>query len=427
MIKAFSTYFFGSLLSTLAPFLLLPILTNRLSTADYGVIGTCFAFIRILDIFIGMSGTGAVLRAYLDKDDKGFNFKSYLFNAIITNLALCLVTLLPLYLAYYLNFIELPFGALLLMPLIVIFSTLKAYKHKLWNFQNQPFKHSSFLVAFSFLSLILTAVFVYSYLPDWRSRVYALVFTEAIFCIISLYWLFKEDGVILRCNKVYLFDLLKFGVPLIPHSLGLTLLAISDKLMLNSLSGLADVGILAVAAAIASLIMLLTTPLDNIYKPLIFKLLKNPTESGKELYVLGFMVYLFILVCAGIVLYFLTPWAVNLFIGEKFHSAADYVGILILGQIAHSMYRYVVIAIFFSKKTHYVSISTLASGIIGVFFQYFLISFYGIYGAAIGASIAYGLSFLFVWHFSNNLYPMPWKKTHKLILTPSKLLIYLKK
>ena len=217
MIKAFSTYFFGSLLSSVAPFLLLPILTNTLSTADYGVIGTCFAFLRILDIFIGLSGTGAVMRAYLDKDDLGFNFQSYLFNAIITNLVLCSVTLLPLYIVYYLNFIELPLGAVLLMPLIVILSTLKAYKHKLWNIQEESFKYSIFLVAFSLLSLILTVVFVYSYLPDWRSRIYALVFAEAIFCIISLYWLFKEDGVILRWNRAYIVDLLKFGVPLIPH------------------------------------------------------------------------------------------------------------------------------------------------------------------------------------------------------------------
>ena len=197
--------------------------------------------------------------------------------------------------------------------------------------------------------------------------------------------------------------------------------------MLNSLSGLSDVGILAVASAIASLIMLLTIPLDNIYKPLIFKLLKHPTDSGREFYVAGFIIYLFILICAGLVLYLLTPLAVNLFIGEKFHSASDYVGILILGQIAHAMYRYVVIAIFFSKKTHYVSISTLTSGLIGVICQYFLISFYGIYGAAIGVSVAYGLSFFIAWYFSNKLYPMPWEKTHRLILNPSFLWARIKK
>jgi O-antigen/teichoic acid export membrane protein len=413
MIKDFSIYFSGRFLTYLAPLILLPVLTNILTVGDYGVIATFLAFHRVLDIFVSFSGTGAVGRAFIDRSDDGFNFQIYLFNAGLTNLLLFSLILVPFYLIYSMNLIDLPFSVVLLLPFVVIFSTLKAYKHKLWNLQEEALKYSLFLAFFAITSLLISLLLVFSVLPDWRGRIYALVFTELIFCSLSLYWLFKEDGVLFKWNKSYVQDVFKYGLPLVPHAIGLTLLGVTDKLMLNSISGISDVGIFAVSGAIASLIMLVALPLDNIYNPIIFKFLKNPSKNGRDRYVLGFFLYFLILVVAGSVLYFITPWIVNTFIGSQFHAARNYVGILIVGQLAHAMYRYVVVAIFYSKKTKYVSISTLSSGLIGIVSQYFLIKLYGITGAAIGTSLVYCLSFIIAWYFSNNLYPMPWHRLPK--------------
>ena len=88
IIKTTGIYFFGNASIYSAPLLLLPILTSILTTSDYGVIGTFTAIYQVLNIFIAIGGTGAVIRAYMDKDN--INFSRYLYNAMLLNFVLFL-------------------------------------------------------------------------------------------------------------------------------------------------------------------------------------------------------------------------------------------------------------------------------------------------------------------------------------------------
>ena len=419
--KEIGVYFVGKVMSYASPILLLPILTFVLSTEDYGVVGTYSSVYLVLNTFISLSGTGAVVRAYMDKDDPGFDFSTYLFNAMLVNAVLFLLALAPLYFFSAFGYINLPSVAIMLLPLVVILAAYRAYKHKLWNIQKRAVNYSVFDVSFTFTALILSVIFVYSVLPDWRGRIYAIVVAEAIFCVVSLYYLFKEDGVIFKINTKYMKSVFMYGLPLVPHSMGLTLLASSDKLLLNSLADLSSVGIYAVAASIASLVLVVSIPIDQALKPYVFKILKQGEEIGYKQYIVGFWGYFLISTFAALMIYLISPYVIPLFIGEPFHSAGEYVGILLFGQVAHAMYRYVIKLVFFSRKTHLVSISTIISGVVGFACQVLLIEQYGITGAAIGTSIAYVLSFLISWYFSNRVYPMSWRKSPQYIMNAKAL------
>jgi len=409
IIKSAGTYFFGNAFIYAVPLLLLPILTNVLSPSDYGVVGTFNAIYQVVNIFVSMGAIGAVIRAYMDKDS--INFSSYVFNAMLLNLVLFVTILIPIYFVYSLGILNLPKIAIYLLPLVVMLATLKAYKHKLWNIQMEAMKYSLFNAFFTLFSLLFSVLFVLTVFPDWRGRIYGIVIAETIFCIISLYYLNREEGLSFKINKNYIYNVFKYGAPLIPHSLGLMLISVSDKLLLNSFSGLSSVGIYTVAVAISSALMIIVIPIDSTINPYIFNIYKEKTRSGEKKYIVGFVLYFIIVSLAALVLYLIAPKLIQIFIGKEFNSAGNYIGILLIGQVAYAMYRYVARIIFFSKDTYLVSIATLSSGIIGFLCQYILIKRFGIIGAALGTTIAFILSFLLAWYFSNKVYPMQWRKT----------------
>jgi O-antigen/teichoic acid export membrane protein len=411
MLTNFPIYFVGRVLVVGIPMLLIPILTHAISPEDYGLIGIFIAIYQILNIFIGLGGVGAVVRAYMDRNDNTFCFKEYLFNAILVNIFLFLLALTPFYIFYTFNIVSLPNSIMFLLPFIVIVSGFKKYKHKLWNIQGSAQKFTVFEVAFIILSFGLSVILVLTIFPDWRGRIYSIAFAEVVFCTISLFYLFKEDGVVYKFNKGYCIDVLKFGIPLLPHSMALTLIASSDKLLLGSLLGMHEVGIFTVAFGISSILMVTTMAIDQTIQPIMYNFLKNQTKVGKRMYVAGFYLYFLVLILSGLMLYLLTPLAVDMFIGSEFQSASDYVGVLIIGQVGYSMYRYTVKSVFFSKKTHLVSTATISSAAIGLILQYTLIVKYGIMGAAIGTACMHVLSFVFILYFSNKLYPMPWSSS----------------
>lgn len=422
MLKKLFIYGTGNVLTYAIPIVLIPILTRTLTPYDYGIISIFTAVYKVMNIFIGLSGSGAVVRAYMDKDDIGFDFSAYLSNALVVNSILFSFALFPFFVMYKLQYIKLPAVAIYILPLIVVISNIKGYKHKLWNIQEKAVPYALFLLLFTLSSLGLAVLFVLTILPDWRARVYSIGIAESIFCIISIYYLIKEDGLKFELRKDYILDVIKYGVPIIPHSIGLTLLSTSDKLLISNLSGLSDVGVYSIATAIATLVMLVAMPIDQAFTPRILHILKRPTLLGRQRYVLGFLIYTLALSLSGFVLYLISPIAIHIFVGEQFQGAAKFVGILIIGQVAHGMYRYVAKPVFFSKKTYLISLSTISSGTVAVATQYILIKSYGVIGAAVGTSLSYVLSFLFISFFSQRLYPMPWRTLPSLVFNYKRLL-----
>lgn len=410
IISSIGVYSIARISTYAAPIILLPILTHMLTADDYGVIGIFTSFYQAINIFIALSGTGAVVRAYMDKDDIGFDFSTYVFNALLINTILFILALIPLYFIFVNKLISLPLELFILAPIVVILSNFKAYKHKLWNIQNKARSFSIFQVSFTFFSLLVSILLLYFVFQDWRSRVYAIVSAEMVFCIVSLYYLAKEDKVKFTLSKLYILDVLKYGLPLLPHAIGITLLATSDKLILGAESGMSSVGIFSVAASISTLVLLASMPMESALNPYIYKIFKTSTDLGKKRYVAGFVVYFFITSLFAMALYITLPILIKIFIGKEFHSAINYVGVLLIGQVAHAMYRYIVKPIFFAKKTYLVSLSTMIAGVFGVSAQLLLVEEYGIMGVAVGTSMSYIISLILVLYFSNKIYKMPWSK-----------------
>ena len=61
-------YLLGSVLNSILPLLVLPVLTRYLTPADFGFVATATVLTQILSVFIGLNAYGLVARSHFDDD-----------------------------------------------------------------------------------------------------------------------------------------------------------------------------------------------------------------------------------------------------------------------------------------------------------------------------------------------------------------------
>ena len=63
---------------------------------------------------------------------------------------------------------------------------------------------------------------------------------------------------------------------------------------------------------------------------------------------------------------------------------------------------------FYAKKTGYLSIISIVTGVLNVFLLIYFVRIAGVIGAAYAYSCSMALRFLAVWWLANRCHPMPW-------------------
>ena len=201
-----------------------------------------------------MATPAAVGRAYYDRDKEGFDFQCYVFNALIVNVVLLFAVLLVL--AVFKNFIPGIEGIgifwLFLIPVIVWAAATSNIKVKLWIYQQHPRNNGIFRILQALTEFGLSIVLISVFLRSWKGRMIGAGVTEIAFCFIAVYILYRYDKLKPALNIEYIKDILKFGLPLLPHSFGWMLIWTADKYLLNSMVGVSALGIYGVAYALAA-------------------------------------------------------------------------------------------------------------------------------------------------------------------------------
>lgn len=409
-LRSFRIYTSANILERAIPFFLMPVLTRLLSPFDYGIIATFNAVRTNVEPAISMATAGAAGRAYYDRDKEGFNFHQYLFNALIVNFALMFAVLFGVVILK--DFIpgmrEIGIFWLLLAPIFVWATATSNIKVKLWIYQRNPRPYGIYRVMKTLIEVALSILLVCVLSRSWKGRITGVGLTEILFCFIAMYMLYRHDKPYPSLNKGYINDILKFGLPLLPHSFGWMLIGTADKFFLNSIVGVSVTGIYGVAFTIAAIIPLLSSPVDMSIEPIIYEKLSNLDDQSARKLVIASYVYFSGLIIAAIVLWQVSPLILKILVDKKFWGASEYILWLALGHSAYGMYRLFSKYIAYAKKTHLMAYNTLISGVVAVIASYSLIKVNGAVGAAQATCIAYITSFLLTWWMANRLYPMPW-------------------
>lgn len=406
LFKASGVYGVTSILNSAIPFFLMPVLTRYLTPEDYGIVSVFTTLASILGVFIGLSIHGAINRVYFEKE---INFKEYISNCLL----ILLISFVSVFLAvltfsnYISKFSGVPVNWVIFAVIFTLFQFLILLNLVIYQAKMQAKYYAIFQLGQTIMNFVLSIIFVVVFGMNWQGRLIANSIAVMFFGFISFYTITK-NYLDLRLNKKYLIHALKFGVPLIPHTLGGLFMTTSSMFIITNILGLTETGIYVVGLQIGSIISILADAFNRAYAPWLFSKLNLNDESVKIKIVKFTYFYFFCIIFISLILGVSAPLIVDVLLGKSFQASSEVIIWIALGSAFKGMYYMVAGYIFYVYKTYFLIWITFFNGIINIPLTIFLTKINGVIGASQAYCMILLLMFIMTWMLSSKVYKMPW-------------------
>lgn len=263
-----------------------------------------------------------------------------------------------------------------------------------------------------FLHLILIVLFVILLNLGGHGKIYSEAGTAILMAIVHMVFMIKKGYVHLKIDNRTINRLLKFGIPLLPHSLSFWLKGGMDKIFITTFCGLSVNGIYSMALTITSLYTIVTNAFFNSYTPYLLKKLATITESNEKEVKLKIVKLSYLLIGCFFLLAVLSifvGWIILEFIvNEKYKESFYLLPGLILGLYIYAIYSFSIQFVYKMKKTFALGCITFAGSVIQMGLSYLFIKHFGVMGAVFSSIIGTLIISISVFILSYKVYPMPW-------------------
>ena len=218
----------------------------------------------------------------------------------------------------------------------------------------------------------------------------------------------SEYGLLKRPSMKMIRDALRFGVPLVPHILATILRNSFDRIFIAAAIGTVAAGKYFIAYQVATVLTLVCSAVNQAWSPWLFqKLSTEKPEDRAEIMRVTYIVLAFFGV-ATVLLMIFGPYLVSVLAGGRFGNAGDLIVILAPASGLNGAYYLFTNHIFFSQRTEWLAMITVATAAIQTALTVVLVRAFGAQGAAY-ASLCGGLIyFIATWIAAERLVPMGW-------------------
>lgn len=410
LLKNSFIYVLGDVLNKAIPFFMLPVFTRYLTPEDYGIIATFTVFVSILAVFTGLSIHGIISVNFFKM--KKEELKIFIGNCLIvlnisTIVVMCVVLLFH---SAITSKTSLSLDWIIVAVIMAFAQFLTTINLLLWINEEKPKPYTLYQLSQTFIVAMLSITLVVGFGMNWEGHLIAMALGTILFSIISIIFIFKRKYLIIKPSSKHIKDALKFGVPLIPHSIANFVKTGSDRLIVMSVLGTSATGIYSVGFQIGMIMSVLVTSFHKVWNPYLFNILSsNPSFIQKRkiviftyLYFIG--VFIFALILEQVISYILP-----LLLGEKFIESSSLVLYFFIAFSFDGMYYMVVSYIFYEKKTHILAYISIASAFLHVVLIYLFLKKYGMVGIAQASVVSYFITFITTWILASRIYKMPWR------------------
>lgn len=403
LLKNISGVTLANILNAGIPFLLMPILTNYLTTIEYGRLDIFTTTMSFLIPLVGLNFYSGIAVFYHDKKiDNAKYIGTSLSITLLMGIGLLLMVgvmylLSPhLFFKYYLLFIV----------LFALFKVLGETVSTYWLLSESILFFGVFKVSRTLLELLLSILFVVVFLWGLNGRILAIGIVGLVGGLLSILVFLKKYQIKFLIDKEMLKIGLAYSIPLIFHSIGGYILNISDRYFIDGMVSTSELGIYSVAYQVGMSFYVLQISFNQAWTPYFMRRINSQNFNKFSM-----VKYTYLYAVSSVMIFFLLWLLVPVFyyfIGNKFQSGQSIVVWVLLGFLFNGFYYMVVNYLFYLRKTKVIATTTIIVGIINLVLNYFLIPIYGIKGAAISTTISFFISFMFFGWMSNKYYPMPW-------------------
>ena len=249
---------------------------------------------------------------------------------------------------------------------------------------------------------------------------------SAVIALMNIHHILKQIGKYVTEKIIFSFsimkNILKFGLPMVPGTIALMILRVSDRYMLTYLSAnsLYDVGIYAIGYRIGMIMTFLTSIVSMVYLPYAMKIADKP--EAKESYRNIFYYYAIFGGILGFFIIFFSSEIFQIFINKSYFEAVKIVFFGVISNYLHGLFNIVNINFYVKKRSGNIALAVFLGAILNVVLNFILIPIYGIYGAGAASILAFFFIFIFNFFMAEKIYNVGYKIVY-VILSLAILLI----
>ncbi len=399
-------YLVANVIAKFIPLLLMPIITKFLAPEEYGK-WSIFSTILLFSIpFIGLLLKNQITRKYykLSKEKLG----ELIYNILIINVFLTVLAFLVIYILTFSdkNFITTHY--LYVIPFMALFITTKEYFLTILRYEKRPALYGFFEITSSVVSYAIAILLIIQYNHKWEGLLIGSVFASMLMACFAFLYLLKKKYINFSFNASYIMSSLKIGLSLLPHAIGGSAIAISDRLILKKMLDVEIVGIYTIGYALGMTAQIVVDAFNKTWGPWIYEQLAQITDKKKKQIVKFTYIYYILLpflwigVCATGYIYM--KW----FINPKYHAALPVIYWSAGAAIIRGFYVAVFPYMTHLGKTIIYPVTTLFAALFNIVLTIYLVKINGMVGAAQATAAAFFLMFVSVFTYSQKNYPMPW-------------------
>jgi len=391
----------------------LPLYTNLLSTAEYGIVALVFTFLAFVNILFLYGLDSAFLRFYAleqGPDEKKRVLSTAVFMTAFTSVTFFFVLFLSSEPLSRLILGRPGAGVLLKMAGgILFFDTLSTFPYLLLRMEERSGK----FIAYRFCNVLLTLglnILLVVHLRKgvagvFLSNLIASAFTLAI--LLPVIWSRVVPALSTRLVK----ELLRFGLPFIPAGLASMTMELIDRYMLKEMKGLEVVGIYNAGYKLGLFMLLVVMAFKFAWQPFFLSLGRDESRAKKSF---SAVLTYFLLVTSFLLLvvsFFVDDlvrlglFGVTIF-GPAFWSGTQVVPVILLAYIMMGVYLIFLPGIYLRKKTKFVPLFTGAGAVINILGNWLLIPRWGMMGAAWATFLGYLVITLVLYGAVQRFYPV---------------------
>lgn len=402
-----AVYGLGAISAKVLGFLMLPVYTRYLNPSDYGVLEILDLSMSLIGMFLNMGMTAAILRYYNDaagvQEKRNVISTAFQFVAASGLLVLCLV--LPF--VHQISALVLGANVASKYFLLSFLSFILGYIANVPRTYLRAIEASGRFVLLDtaglFVALILNIVFI----VGLKAGLVGILMSALV---VNVAWLPASVWVVRRVGMVFNWPVLRsmaiFGFPLIFSNLALFGLNFSDRFFLQRFRSLDVVGVYAIGYKFAYMLnYLVVQPFNVMWQSRMYVIHANPDHP--KIFDQMFVLYSILLIYAGLALSLGSSEIVELMVGPKFSASQTVIPIVTLAYIFCGISCYAQLGMMITKKTSAIGKISVIAACLNLGLNYFLISRYGMEGAAWATMLSFLAIAVGSYWFSQRLLPLP--------------------
>jgi O-antigen/teichoic acid export membrane protein len=388
-------YLVGQFLQKAVSFLLLPVWTIYLTPSDYGIMGTLAAYSGVLSMLLLFGVNDAVMRHYFDfKQDPGtqrrYITSNFFFMAAVPGVILTILILFGRPLWEHITSDKIPFRPLVVLMLITVYcGLLYRLPYTLYQAQQKVKK----CVTLDLVGFVLSVGISLILVVGLRKGVYGMILGGCIAQILTaliISGFLIREWFVPRVEWGHISRSLSYGLPFVPHLLAGWVLAFVDRVMLERMVPLDDVGRYTLAINLAMIMLMIVTSIKDAYEPYYYNLMSTDAIPDRKI----IRIFSMYVMAVGLLALFGSLFAEDLIMlltPARYHGSAKYVAPVILGYLFLGYYFNVGKPIFYHKKTKLLPLITGVAAVCNITLNYLLIPRFGAIAAAWNTYACYAI------------------------------------